>query len=260
MDRIVHAAMRLAKCAFRIAPIATLLCIAVARAATSPCEPGITSVGGELGYHLRGTESQGDLRCEGLYRAPHAGALELLSFVHLQSMATAAGRVELRVPALLQLPNSTVTVRVQALHEKVFYRLDARAQPGTTIRWPSAEVIERIGLAPDDLGVVATLVGQDPPVLVPMIAPTTSATSDKNRTVLIVRAPLRLERVQWRLYAAGSKTLTVPWTRLPVESFPAGWPITIPLPLGLAGTFVIDIYATPENRDVPERLSARLLL
>jgi hypothetical protein len=45
---------------------------------------------------------------------------------------------------------------------------------------------------------------------------------------------------------------------VPEKGFPPGWPIAVRLPHGLSGVHVIDVYAAPENRDVPERLSVRL--
>ena len=221
-----------------------------------PCDPALRAIPGALGYKQRDS-----MRCEGLYRAPTSGGIDLISFAKRLPGGTigAKGRIEVEVPAHPGSP-SRIVIRVSTLKEDVYYQMDTIASAGTTIGWPTSDVLDQVKLTSKDLGFLGWReVGKEREFVPLGVKESASATFADASTVLIVRSPLPLEWVKWRLYSIDGRDKQAKWNDVPGGGFPPGWPIEIRLPMGRVGSHVVDVYATPENRDMPERLSARLL-
>jgi hypothetical protein len=228
-----------------------------ARAQTvGPCDPTLRARPGALGYKQRDPS-----RCEGLYRALTSGEIELISFARrLPSTTTGTkGRIEVDVPASPTSPRR-IAIRVSTLKEDVYYQLDAVTSSGATIGWPTSEVLDQVGLTSKDLGFLGWReVGREREFVPLGVKESASAAPGDASIVLVVRSALPLEWVKWRLYRLGEPAKQEKYSDVPGNAFPAGWPIEIRIPMGRTGSHVVDVYAMPENRDMPEILSARLL-
>ncbi len=218
----------------------------------SPCDPTVRATPDALGYKQRDP-----IRCEGLYRAPTSGGIELISFARRLPSGT-KGRIEVDVPASPTSP-ARIAIRVSALKEDVYYQLDAITSAGTTIGWPTSEVLDHVGLTSKELGFLGWREAGKERQFVPLgVKESTSGASADAFTVLVVRSPFPLEWVKWRLYRLDEPAEQTKWRDVPGSSFPPGWPIEIRMPMGLTGPYTVDVRAMPENRDVPERLTVQL--
>lgn len=225
----------------------------------SPCDPTVEPISGPYGYKQRGA-----IRCEGLYRARTGGEIELISYIRRLPRATneTNGRIQLDVPALPDLP-SKIVIRVSTLKEDVFYQLDAVASPGTTFEWLTSEVLDHVELSLKDLAFLGwRQVGKEREFVPLSVRETASSADARGIAVLIIRSPLPLERVMWRFYRSDQATESAKngkFSDVPGNGFAPGSPIEIRMPVGLAGPHIVDVYAMPQNRDIPERVSVRLL-
>jgi hypothetical protein len=194
-----------------------------------------------------------------MYRAPTGGAIEVISFARRlpRPAAGTAGRIEVGVPGRPEGPGRVV-IRVWTLAADVYYRLDAVASAGTTIAWPTSDVLDQEGLTSKDLGFVGWRVVGKEREFVPLGVKETASGNPAGSPVLVVRSPLPLEWVKWRLYRPGEKGSK--WNDVPGTNFPAGSPVDIRMPLDAKGPYIADVYAMPRNQDMPETLTLRLLL
>jgi hypothetical protein len=122
----------------------------VASAQQSPCDPNLAQLGqNPQGYRLRGD------RCEGIYVQPVSGSTTLLVasftefFEEFDPSSSDPLSVEWSSPA--QTP---IHLRAYALHEKLYYQMDAMLVPGKTgYLWPTG-VLNALHLSRQDIGVV----------------------------------------------------------------------------------------------------------
>jgi hypothetical protein len=222
----------------------------------SACDPTLQAISGALGYKQRDS-----MRCEGLYRAPTGGEIELISFARrLPSNASEDKRqIQVEVPPH---PGASgkVFIRISTLKEDVYYQLDAVASDGTTFGWPTSEVLDKLGLASKDLGFLGWRdVGKEREFLSLGVREGKFVGSADSSSVITIRSPLPLEWVKWRLYPAEASIEEQSWSSVPGHGFPPGWPVQIRMPTGRSGSYFIDLYALPQNRDTPETLTLRLV-
>ena len=237
--------------------IALILGSESARAqAGSPCDPALRGISGPRGYKQRHNPD----RCEGIYRAPTSGGIEVLSFAKRLSGpgAGTSGRIEIEVPAQPD-KTSRINIRVRTLREDLYYRMDVVATAGATVGWPSSEVLDQVGITLNDLGFLGWRQAGSEREIVPLgVKGSVSPPPGGSAAVLVVRSPLPLEWVQWRMYRPGEKQST--YRKMPGSGFPAGSPIDIQIPMDRTGLHIVEVYAMPRNQDMPEELSLPLLL
>lgn len=234
--------------------LAALLVQAAARA-EPPCMPGLRPIAGPLGYQPRGADV-----CEGLYQAPTSAAFEVLSFARvLEPESGPAGPLRLLLP---EGPGSDVRIQVKALREKTYYQLDTHGRPASVVSWPTGTVLDKAGLSMKELGYLGWVSGDGENVFVPLSVfqgVPTARVLDSPLT-LIVRSPLRLEWVKWRIRSPMPRgTAEADWRKLD-GSFPPGEPLALVIPPGRRGVMTIDVHGLPADRDVPERITLHVRL
>jgi hypothetical protein len=153
-----------------------------------------------------------------------------------------------------------IFIRVIPLKEGVFYRLDL-VPASRSVAWPTSEVLDKVGLTSRDLGFLGwRQVGQGREFIPLVVQDSTPQATAEGSPIFVVRSPLALEWVKWRVYPLGDSGREPDYSVLPGNDLPPGWPIEIPMPFGRKGAHVVEVYAMPENRDTPETLSERVLL
>src|SRR5262245_38635827 len=124
--------------------------VSAADVANGNCDPGLKPSGGnELGYADRGD------RCEGIYaQEVSGGALEIASitvnFVNYKFAREA--------PLLLEWPPldaAEVRVRSSGLRRRLYYRMDARRAAKPPIYSWSSDMLARLELSRDEIGLLA---------------------------------------------------------------------------------------------------------
>jgi hypothetical protein len=252
---LTYASRAVIYCAIALLPPAVSLAQFEA-AHQGPCDPALKSISisGDLGYKQRDA-----IRCEGLYQPPKSGEIELISFASSSpsSANVQRGQIEVDIPHTTVGPK--VVLRVSTLKEETFYRLDALASSGSVFIWPASDVLGPAGLTPKDLGFLGWIEKGSGREFVPLSVKANGlTTSDEHSLLLVIRSPLPIEWVKWRVYALGESAMKPAWGKVPGTGFPAGWPISIQMPKIQSGSYLMEVYAMPENRDTPETLSIPL--
>jgi hypothetical protein len=243
---------------FFISSILLIVAVHDLDAADEICDPSILSIGGQLGYQARDNN-----RCEGLYEARTSSEFELLSFVKKMEVIPidSPSTIKVLVPNFTHSTGNIASIRVRALHQNTYYQLDTRASSGTSFSWPSAPVLDKVGLSIQDLGFLAWFPDPRGRVVLPLeLLGSKGETGMNLKASLVVRSPLPLEWVKWRIYQEqGPQKGAVSWKDAGMRMIAPGQPIHVDVPLEGDGNInIIDIYAKPVKRDTPERLSARI--
>ena len=192
----------------------------------------LQAVPGPMGYQHRSVPA----RCEGLYQSPVAGeSLEFLSFVR------GSIRYDLRtdkvlvvaVPDVSQLEANEVRIRARALPLGTYYRLDTNVATAKAFDWPMNAVIAPARLSADSLGVIGWIEKGGTKIYVPVsVLPQGQSPAPQLPVIALLRSPLDIEEVRWRLWATGTTDRSPPWQVLGGETrhtIRAGEPIRLSL-------------------------------
>lgn len=161
------------------------------------CDSLIQSTSGALGYQ----ERSGDTRCEGAYESTvSATGLELVSATigPIIFDAEAHDHVVIEVPELGNGDSKPVDIRSVGLPLGLYFRLDARANPGSSMRWSLTPVVRPWGLKSADLGAFGVAIIDEQRVIVPLKIARPAETTGRNAVQLALRSPVDLESVWWR--------------------------------------------------------------
>lgn len=226
--------------------------------AGSFCDPGL--VGDErspMAYQQRGD------RCEGIYKLEvNSEQLRLLSLVE-SFAAFDPGReedLELRWSAPPELAREALRIRAADLDSGAFYRMDTRlAGSGGSFTWP-LEILDRLDLTQEELGVRAWIAHPRPPhdnlaqIYLPLRIAQGAEAPRQNSCHLMLLAGVRMKEI----YLSVAETdlrgeplgpSLVPERPLGHGYYPAGAPIEIDLPgfefpgFPRAGYFLVDLRA-----------------
>jgi len=125
--------------------------LCMGRTAQTPCDSNLAQLGqNPNGYRLRGD------RCEGIYVQPVSGSTALLvaSFTELFEDFDPSSLGNLSVEWSHPV-ETTIHLRAYALHEKLYYQMDAVVPAGrNSYLWPG-DVLNALQLSKRDIGVVA---------------------------------------------------------------------------------------------------------
>ena len=161
------------------------------------CDRSVQALAGASGYQKR----IDDTRCEGVFESPvSATGLELVS----ATMGPIDFDPQQHTHAIIAVPNlpggaaEAVAIRVVGLPLGLPYRLDARAAPGSTLRWPLGDVVEPWRLKSSDLGAFGRIVDEERAAIVPLSISPQDRSSRAASIELLLRSPLDLERIWWR--------------------------------------------------------------
>lgn len=216
---------------------------------TNPCDPRLMPQAADpLAYGRRGE------RCEGLYlnEVAGTGGLSIVAFTSVsRPFAIKAGepiRLEWSAP-----PASAVALRAVSLRPDMYYRMDSSRPAGSTsFDWPS-DVVTRLKLKSDELGLVAwtpsKLADRSEDVYIPLrVAGPPLATDAPGEYVVVVvpGAPLRELFVSLSAVDESGKSLTELLSDAPLKHgpYPAEYPIPVRLPkLTTAGLYRLELNA-----------------
>jgi len=218
---------------------------------TLDCDNLIVPIPGDLGYQSRSD----DVRCEGIYESPvSATGIELVSAT-IGSIKFDAEENEyavVEVPKLENYDRGPVDIRFVGLPLGLYYRLDARANPGSSMRWSLSPVVQPWQLTSTDLGAFSTATIDTQKVIVPLaIAPPDEGLLD-NIIRLAIRSPFDLESIWWReLKSTGPVTA---YQEFEENGVWAGDIIRLDVPAGPPGVLHIEFAARLANGGHERRL------
>lgn len=217
----------------------------------SPCDNSLNPIQGQAGYTLRGD------RCEGLYISPvtansleivslHKGRLyfDLLPGIHLEVSPE-------NVSSAMQGP---VYVRAVALNQKTYYRMDAVLPPDHTLSWPINDVLLPVGLRANGIGIFGWINSENGKLFVPIhvVQQGKNSLQQPDGSIkLVVRSPVDIENMVWRLFVEGvpASEQNIEWLKAITRPVYAGQPVTIFLPKGPSGVILIEVAARMKNSD-----------
>ena len=215
-----------------------------------------------MGYQHRPAPA----RCEGLYQSPVAGeSLEFLSFVR------GSIRYDLRtdkvlvvaVPDVSQLEATEVHVRARALPLGTYYRLDTNVATAKAFDWPMNAVIAPAGLHADSLGVIGWIEKGITKIYVPVsVLPQGKSPAPQLPVIALLRSPIDIEEVRWRLWAPGTTDRSPPWQVLGGEArqtIRAGEPIRLSLAAS-SPLLNLEIAAKRANSDEWLKIQLRVFI
>jgi hypothetical protein len=192
----------------------------------------LQAVAGSLGYQHRSAPE----RCEGLYQSPVAGeSLEFLSFVSgsIDYDLKTDKVLVIAVPDVSRLGVAVVRVQVRALPLGTFYRMDTTVNTAKAIEWPLNTVIAPAGLYSNSIGVLGWIEKEGRRIYVPISVLLQGKPLTLPRPVTaLLRSPVDIEEVRWRLWATDTMDKLPPWQVLrgnapnPIR---AGEPIRLPI-------------------------------
>jgi hypothetical protein len=192
----------------------------------------LQAVPGPMGYQHRPAPK----RCEGLYQSPVAGeSLEFLSFVSgsIRYDLMTDKVLVVAVPDVSRLEATEVHVRARALPLGTYYRLDTNVATAKAFDWPLNVVIAPAGLHADSLGVIGWIEKGVTKIYVPVsVLAKGESPAPQLPVIALLRSPIDIEEVRWRLWATGTTDRSPPWQVLGGEArntIRAGEPIRLSL-------------------------------
>ena len=179
----------------------------------------LTPIAGSEGYRAR----TGDPRCEGLYYAQVAG-----SQIELVSLTLGPLTYDLDHSTILQVrpvTPATIAMSVQAvgIMPGLYYRMDADIAPGQALNWPIEEVLVRLRIPAEAVGVLGVRhVAGNPAIFVPVQVAAPGRASATPAPVVAVLRPLSgpLGELRWRFTPAG-QVAAGPWQTLTMQNYKA---------------------------------------
>jgi hypothetical protein len=179
----------------------------------------LTPIAGPEGYRAR----TADPRCEGLYFADVAG-----SQIELVSLTLGPLSYDLDHPTTLQVrpvTPATVALSVQAvgIMPGLHYRMDADIEPGQALNWPIGEVLVRLRIPAELVGVLGIRhAAGNPAIFVPVQVAAPGGASASPAPVIAVLRPLSgpLGELRWRFTPAG-QVAAGPWQTLTMQNYKA---------------------------------------
>lgn len=222
------------------------------------CDSRLKSVPGSIGYGLR---VQGQ-RCEGLYESTVSAVnLEIVSLLKGKLSFDLGKHESLQVLApdvsgLLPLP---VRVRAIALPLRAYYRMDAVLPPSGVLVWPLSDIVERVKLPAEKIGVFGWVGGDRDKIFVPLevIAEGEEPASEIEAPIeILVRSAVDIEQLVWRTSLEKAPiTGWLEYTGVPVL---AGQPVALVLPQGEAAVLRFEVAAKRLNNDKWMKLNIQL--
>ena len=223
------------------------------------CDHHLKPVPGGVGYARR-AEGQ---RCEGLYQST-------VSSVRLQLVSVLKGKLEfdperhqilnVTAPEVPGTENRPVRVRAVALPLKTYYRMDAVLPRGGALKWPLQDIIERIQLSADNIGVYGWVHDKEGRLFVPLSVTAgddVAAGTGTEPVRIIVRSAVDLARLVWRTADEDGQVLDQQeYATAPLR---AGHPIVLTLAAGNTAVLKVDIAGLPLQSDRWAKLRLRVL-
>jgi hypothetical protein len=137
------------------------------------------------------------------------------------------------VPDVSRLEAIEVHVRARALPLGTYYRMDTTVATAKTIEWPLNAVIVPAELHADSLGVIGWIEKGGTKIYVPVsVLPKGQSPAPPLAVTVLLRSPIDIEKVQWRLWAMGTTEPSPPWQGLAgnaLNTIRAGEPIKLQL-------------------------------
>jgi hypothetical protein len=207
---------------------------------------GVNPDSGPLGYR----ERSGDVRCEGLYRSPVAGAaLELLSLTAgpIDFVLRPDAILYVASPDLSALKAAKLTLQARALPLGTYYRMDATIDSRATFKWP-ASALDQAKLTHDLIGVVGWVEQNSNRIYLPIsVSDGNPKTAGNASLFAIIRASADVEQLSWRTWPEGKSGAVTNWENLDA-SYRAGQPIRLELKIN-RGTALFELAAKTVGSD-----------
>jgi hypothetical protein len=188
------------------------------------CDQSIEAVDlSERAYKDRGN------RCEGFYRSEvGANRMDLLGVLKgmLVYELDTAEVIELSVASSI---SRTVSIRAQAVPLKMYYRMDARLNPGDLLKWPVREVLLPDSISYEHISVFGSYSEGSNDIYVPVISRARSNTiANDNILRFVFRPTVNIENIKFNyfIYSSGE---TIGWLQNLRGSCLAGRPLMIEL-------------------------------
>ncbi len=213
-----------------------VFCMSAPRAEI-PCDPGLQPVDNPaLAYRERDRT-----RCEGFFQGPGANGHEPLTLVGIMRGEVWPMSRDTVLRLRVAGGGEKVNLRIVAIPEKTYYRLDAALSEDGVFAW-RPELASRGGLETGDVGMYAYL-AENPEVLLPV-----SLGVGGEYPRVLLRSQVKLRRLDWR-YAQrrdGRCGVMGEWRTLkPSAGFGAGEPVTLVPPLAPGETICLEVAALP---------------
>lgn len=234
---------------------------APAAAQGAACDPQLRPVPGSIGYAPRG--DGGGHRCEGLYRST-------VSSVRLQLVSVMVGRLafdpeagesmRIRAPDVPYLAERSIRVRAVALPLRTYYRMDATLSVESPLDWPLGDIVRRIDLPADSIGVYGWVEDDHDRIFVPLTIDSgaETGTADGVGPVhVMVRSAVNLQQLAWRIADEDGQVVDQQsYAQTPIR---AGRTVAIPLVRGPTAMLQMDVAALPSQSSEWTSLRIRLL-
>ncbi len=222
------------------------------------CDSRIKPITGTLGYSWR---EQGQ-RCEGLYEST-------VSAINLEVVSVLKGNLrfdferheilQLFAPDVSGLGPNPVRVRAVALPLKTYFRMDAVMPPSGAMVWPLGDIVERVKLPVEKIGIFGWVGSETDKIFVPLeVFPKGErpAQGTDAPVELVVRSAGDIEQLVWRTSVEEMKMTN--WQEFPGVPLRAGQPVTLVLPGGTATVLRVEVAAKGLNIDKWTKLNIRL--
>lgn len=217
--------------------------------AQPPCEQKILDLADS---NTTGYQPRSDSMCEGVYTAPRKGepSLEMVLLTQgLPKYNLGEDRfLFVDIPGLNELKDLPIRLQAVGREEGVHYRMDAYLPAQGAFVWPLGTVLEKEGIEDFQLGVYGWIESENRRVFLPLSIKTQqSASRALDQIHLIVRTPLRLDWMAWRV--AAEKVPFGNFEEIERSDLFASELIVLKIPSGAKGVLKIEVQGKPHNRN-----------
>ncbi|HEV8513628.1 MAG TPA: hypothetical protein VGQ59_10135 [Cyclobacteriaceae bacterium] len=180
-------------------------------------------------------------KCEGLFRC-HVGSNE--ERISIINFSTGKLHYDLQHPGVISLissvPDKVIKVEAHPVSLSTFYRMDATLNSNQPLEWRVNDILAKINLHHNNLGVFGCIENSRSRVYVPVVI-----AGGDNALHLVLRSSVKVNDVRWQYKKVdqnGSRQYVVPNNSSLGDFFP-NTPIKIPIDPTLKGTYELQIVA-----------------
>ncbi len=218
------------------------------------CRPILSPIDDdEFSYQIR--KYGNSVRCEGFYRSPVSGNLEVVSFLVGELNYNLNYDVILEVSSPMHL---NMNITAMAIPLGVFYRMGAELGKSSSLLWPLKDVIVPAGLYARLIGVFGWIKSGADKTYIPLrIRNTLNSNNqmleDSTKIILTIRSVTDVTNINWRIlsYYLNNRLVDLQqdWRRADINFAYAGDAIKIIIPNVYSGEIRIEIATQVINQN-----------
>lgn len=200
-----------------------------------------------------------DNRCEGLYGTGVSSRLEIVGLTQgqFQYKLNADDVIKIVSPIVIDQP---VNVRAVGIPSATYYRMDALIEPGGTLVWPVADVLDVEKLPARNVGVFGWIGDRGIERYVPIAVTTTANPVNNDGQIrLTLRPGIDVKNVQWSVSEVVDDVCSQLGDRNKLQKslYREGQPIKIILPESDGGELCVEVKAQSQKH--PDTWETKLI-